>query len=254
MLDKLPLHNLLPILEQLELRDILSVSLASRCLHSAVCRIAFSQILISTDLGVLPHFDPDSDHPLSKMTLSHLFLVSIAPSEPYKNAVQLNNDNCGNLLKLTLTIRASNDLKAVFSKMATLHLEELNLIIEESADDHDHELMRLYQLMKLCNLLVHPLKTFTVTYHAQNEDDLHNSVRLMSLVGLLNQLNWNLCTNVVLNLHINYLHDDPRLELIEELPVTLNIHGEKCCEDDVLIDQGKLKLLSQSYSYLEGAL
>lgn len=162
--------------------------------------------------------------------------------------------HCGSVSKLTLTVRVCNDLRSVFAKMATLQLSELHLIIEEQHPNHDHELMRLYQLFKHCNLLQHPLTTFTVSYHAQNEDDLHNSVRLMTLVGLLNQLDWNLCKNVVLDLHINYLHDDPRLELIEELPVVLNIQGEKCAADEVLVDQAQLKMLAQSYSYLDGVV
>ncbi|SGZ50118.1 CIC11C00000005011 [Sungouiella intermedia] len=191
------------------------------------------------------------------MALSHLSVLH-APepyknAEPCKNAADLMEQNCAGLAKLTLTIRSTNDLQQVFAKMSQLHLRELHLIIEEAVDDQ-HELMRLYQLIKLCNLLGLPLESFSITYHADNEDDLHNSVRLMAVVALLNQLNWNLCKSATLNLHINYLHDDPRLELIEELPVVLNIEGKRPSEEDVYADQVQLKMLELSFSYLKGII
>lgn len=186
------------------------------------------------------------------MNLSHLSVLPLTLSEPYKNSVELMELNCGSLQKLTLTVRACNDLKAVFAQMKEMKLAELHLIIEEQNSENEQELMRLYQLFKHCDLLAHPLVKFSVAYHANNEDELHNSVRLMTLVGLLNQLNWDQCKNVVLDLHINYLHEDPRLDLIEELPVSLHITGQNHDEEEVMVDQAQLKMLAQSYAYLEG--
>lgn len=185
------------------------------------------------------------------MDLSH-WLVLHAP-EPYKNDGELMEEYCSDLSKLTLTVRACSDMRPIFVKMRLLRLRELHIDIEETVGD-ENELMRLYRLVKLCSLVGHQLEVFSVTYRANNEDDFHNSVRLMAVVGLLNQLNWNLCKSASLNLHINYLHDAAPLDLIQELPVVLNIHGKTSSDEDVAADQAQLKMLALSYPYLEGII
>lgn len=183
------------------------------------------------------------------MVLSHL--LEFHASEPYKNAAPIMEKNCNSLSQLSLTIRACNDLPPVFAKMRLLHLRGLHLIIEEAVGD-EQELMSLYRLVKLCSLLGHPLESFSVTYYADNEDDVHNSVRLMAIVGLLNQLNWDVCKTATLNLNINYLQGAHLLELIEELPVIMNIHGKEPTDEDLSADQAQLKMLELSYPYLRG--
>lgn len=162
-------------------------------------------------------------------------------------------ENCNSLSELSLTIRACNDLPRVFAKMRQLHLLKLHLVIEEAVGD-EQELVRLYRLVKLCNLQGHPLESFSVTYNADNEDNLHNSVRLMAIVGLLNQLNWDVCKNATLNLNINYLRGAHLLDLMKEVPVILNIHGKEPTDEDLSADQAQLKMLELSYPYLRGTI
>lgn len=224
MLHRVPPSVLFLIISQLSLRDTISVALSCRRLHFLVLQ---SSVLVEA-LTSLDSAMCDS----TCLALSHA----------------LRLDNSASLTRLT--IRVSADMPAVLRKMCTLLLLELHIVVDETADADENELLRLYQLVKQCRLASHPLTTFSVTYHAQNADDSNNSVRLMALVSLLNQLNWDVCTNVQLHLHINHLSDDPRLDLVRDLPVVLKIYGD---QEPVVVDQAQLRLLAKTYSYLEGA-
>lgn len=210
------------------------------------------------------------------MVASNVSMIATGASAPFNHAAAyLGSSDIDSTL--TLCVRASSDIQPALAKMSRVCLKELHLIVEEEAQDQpvpkldhsiakpecdhnehvldrDEELMRIYQLLKQCKLLGHRLESFAVTYHAHNSDDSHNSIRVMALVGLLNQLDWDLCKHVVLNLHINYLHGDPRLELLEELPVTIHLNGETTCAHEAAMDDAQLHMLSQTYAYLEGAI
>lgn len=245
MLDKLPLQILPQIFQFLELRDLLSVSLANRRLQQSVCRLAFSQIItISSNQNIFPHS--------SGSLMSDLSVLHMAPSGvPHGGAIITDVEAPASL---TLTVRACTDAAAALAKLDDVRLSALHIIVEEESVDLDTELMQLYRLLGACDVRLQRLAAFSVSWHARNASDVQNAVRLMSIVALLQQLDWSVCTSVVLHLHINYLHDDPRLDLIRDLPVELHLHGDRETPDDVLIDNAKLRLLAKSYSYLEGVI
>lgn len=184
------------------------------------------------------------------MSRSDLHVLHVPLTVPYKNAVEAMAENQA-ISKLNLTIRVAQDLHQVFAKMATLHLSELHLHIDEQRDCDD-ELMFLYQTTKHLVLGAHPLQVCSITYRAANADGRNNPVRLMTLLNLLNQLNWDRCRTVEINLDVNYIDDDPRLAVMADLPVRLAIRGKSASADCAAEKQ--VRLLAQSYAYLEGVL
>lgn len=152
-----------------------------------------------------------------------------------------------------LVIQNTTDLQEALEKFTLLNNSLLHLVVRESQQDCDDELLALYNLSKKCRLDTFLLRSVSITYHAHNNDDSHNPIRLMTIVNLLNQLDWNSCNLVRVDLHINYLHEDPRLKLIEDLPVIITVHGKTLLSKDVSED-AKLSSIAQSYPYLEGSL
>lgn len=158
---------------------------------------------------------------------------SVAPAKSYPG---LNE----RLLKIS-TSATIKDISSIES-----HTKVLHVVIEEQLVDNADEIYLLGQLCKLYHLGKTKISKLKVTYKALNCDDAHNPTRLIILADLLLLVDWDYCKNVALDLYINQLFDDPRLLLLEELPVALRIHGNQHRPDDY-----KLKNLGKSFSYLE---
>lgn len=152
--------------------------------------------------------------------------------------------------KPIFVLRNSKELQDDLSKHLYQGESQLHLVIEESKQDEQEYLLGLYNISKMVQLGKFPLENLTISYHAENEDDSQNPVRLMILVNLMNQLDWETCKLVDINLNINYLQDDLRLQLIEDLPVIVRIHG-KMLVSRSSADQPKLDAVADSYSYLK---
>lgn len=153
--------------------------------------------------------------------------------------------------KMTLSVRASKHSRDLLHKLNSMRLAELHLTIEELHCDDPRELAQLHELSKHCRLDLHDLQALSVTYKAPNPDATHNPVRMMTLVNILNLLNWATCSKVDVSLQVNHLDGDSRLDLFSELPVNLSVSGETGAE---LSDDSQLDLLEQSYPYLTGCL
>lgn len=155
--------------------------------------------------------------------------------------------------KPTLVLRNTKELQDALAKHFCQGKSQLHLVIEECKHDEEEDLLGLYNLSKLFHLGAASLENLTISYFAQNEDDSQNPVRLMILVNLMNQLDWDTCKLVDINLNINYLQDDLRLQLIEDLPVIVRIHGKMVVSQN-LADQSKLDAVTDSYSYLKDCI
>lgn len=177
--------------------------------------------------------------------------LHVPPAVPYKSAMAMLDEPSA-INKLTLTVRVLKDLPHVMAKLGLLCVSELHLTIDERRDD-DRELMQLYQATKRCALGNLPLRACSITYRASNDDSRNNPVRLMTVLNLLNQLNWAQCTKVDLALNVNYIESDPRLELLDELPMNVMLRGKTCPSEDA-DDDAKLAVLAKAYPYLEGVL
>lgn len=147
-------------------------------------------------------------------------------------------------------LRNTKELQDAITKHSCLNKSQLHLVIEECKQDEADCLLGLYNVSKKFCLGKLSLDNLTITYNADNDDDSQNPVRLMILVNLMNQLDWETCKFVDINLNINYLEEDPRLQLIEDLPVIVRIHGKMLVSQNSA-EHPELDALANSYSYLK---
>lgn len=152
--------------------------------------------------------------------------------------------------KPTLVIRNTHELQDAIAKYSCHGESHIHIMIEESEEDEEEDLLSLYNITKLFHPGTLGLENLTISYNAQNADDSQNPVRLMILVNLLGQIDWDVCKFVDINLNVNYLEDDRRLLLIEDLPVIVRIHG-KMLVPQHSVDRSKLEAVADSYSYLK---
>ncbi|GEQ70483.1 hypothetical protein JCM33374_g4160 [Metschnikowia sp. JCM 33374] len=181
--------------------------------------------------------------------------VASTAHEKALDAIEAMEVSFGGPTKTGVSICATKDSRDRICRINKMKLSELHITIVETGNNDVHELAQLYENTKLVRVGAHSLKKFSVTYQADNEDSSENSTRFMILVNLLNQLNWDMCEKTELNLHINHVEDDPRLELLEELPIHVAISGTTGHADFAAgEDVSKLPMLAKSYSYLDGYL
>lgn len=157
--------------------------------------------------------------------------------------------------KFHLDLTAAKDCPGLILTLNQMQLTELHIKITEFNHDDPWELSQLYDRSKHVRLGVLPLTRLSITYQAENTDATNNSARFMIISNLLNQLNWDICQKTDLDLQINYAEADPKLKLLEDLPMNVSLSGlvgdaQTTSDEDCL----KLKLLERTYLYLDGYL
>lgn len=168
--------------------------------------------------------------------------------------VKRTETNEGSTLKLSLTVRSYEYMKNVLVKMSNMELRQLNLVVDELESDESNHLACLYQVCKFCNLTNQKLEELSLTYKADNSCDNNNPARIAIITNLLNQVNWETCKTVNVNLHFNYINGDSRLNLLTELPLVLTVHGAEESTGLSKEDARLLLVIEQNYSYLGGCL
>ncbi|KAM9914530.1 hypothetical protein OXX69_000560 [Metschnikowia pulcherrima] len=175
--------------------------------------------------------------------------ISAAPHEKAMETLEVMEVHTGH--KLHFTACASN-IREFAGKLNSVRLTELHLTILELGNNDLDEISQLYENTKRLGLGAHPLTACSITYRAENKDSTNNSVRLMIITNLLGQLNWRSCTKTDLSLYVNYLENDSRLDLLQDLPVNVYISGMTAPDDPA--EAVQMKMLERSYSYLDGYL
>lgn len=111
----------------------------------------------------------------------------------------------------------------------------LHLYIEESTSDELSETQSLYNYTKTLQLPA-SVTSLTVTHLADNvlNENHHTHVRMMILLNLISQIDWDKCA-VTVNLHLNKLHRDDhvRLDLVRDLPVHFNVEAHDELDDEL---------------------
>lgn len=108
-------------------------------------------------------------------------------------------------------------------------IKSLKIVVDEvnpkPLQSPSSNVTRVYQLFKYWNLTSLDLDLLEITYIAENDHD--NSIRVMIIINLLAQINWEVC-KVTVNLHLQNLQESDltTVSLLQELPLTLNLEVE----------------------------
>lgn len=130
-------------------------------------------------------------------------------------------------------------------KSLKIVVDEVNSKLLQSPSSN---VTRVYQLFKYWNLTSLDLDHLEITYIADNDHD--NSIRVMIIINLLAQINWEAC-KVTVNLHLQNLQESDltTVSLLQELPLTLNLEVDSRSSSQKS-SEADLHSIYSKYSYL----
>lgn len=157
----------------------------------------------------------------------------------------INNVNLPNLKSLQISVDEVLEPTNTHLELT----EQLSESLAESpAQSQLNKVTRVYQLFKFWNLTTLDLHHLEINYTARQSHD--NSIRLMVLINLLGQINWEVC-KVQINLHLHQIEDSDwtNINLLKELPLTLNLNVSIL--EPPKTPESNLNLIYNKYSYLQ---